>query len=172
MLATVFVRTHLNLAFLSLLVPIGCSPSSPPPAERPATPADGGSKSTPVAGPAAPPETPTAAAATQPSAALPTAPLPDRDPELAHRLVTDHGAILLDVRTQGEFDDGHIDAAKLIPHDQLASRMDEVRKLAGDDLGKPIVLYCRSGKRAGLAKQVLLDQGFTHVTNLGGYKDW
>ena len=103
---------------------------------------------------------------------LPLAPLPDRDPALAHTLVEKHGALVIDVRTQAEFATGHVDGATLLPHDEMAARIDEVVKLAGGDRDKPIVLYCRSGGRAGKAKQVLIDQGFTRVTNMGGYSDW
>lgn len=163
------VRTPLNLLLLSFLLPIGCgTATSPAPADASATPSP--TEASPVD--AAPVD---ATAQSKPTAAaepMPDAPLPDRDPALAHRLVDEHGAIVLDVRTQAEFDEGHVDIATLIPHDQLADRIAEVRKLVGDDLGKPIVLYCRSGKRAGEAKKVLLEQGFTHVTNLGGYTDW
>ena len=98
--------------------------------------------------------------------------LPDRDPALAHRLVEQDGAVLLDVRTPEEYAEGHVDGAVNIPHDALPSRISEVETLADSDKSTPIVVYCRSGHRAGIAKQSLLDAGFQRVTNLGGMSDW
>lgn len=98
--------------------------------------------------------------------------LPDRDPALARRLVREEGALLLDVRTQEEWDEGHIEGAVLIPIDELPDRMGEIEGAAAGDKSKPIVVYCRSGGRAGRAKQSLLDAGYENVTNLGGVSDW
>lgn len=95
--------------------------------------------------------------------------LPDRNPEIAHRLVEQEGALLLDVRTPQEFALGHIEGARNIPHEQVKTRIDEIRKLAGDGA---IVVYCRSGRRSGIAKEALVDAGITQVTNLGGMDDW
>lgn len=98
--------------------------------------------------------------------------LPDRDPELAHKLVDEQGALLLDVRSQSEFDGGHADGAKLIPHGEVPDRIAEIEQMVGGDKDKPIVLYCRSGHRAGIAKKALVDAGFTQVTNVGGLRDY
>jgi phage shock protein E len=98
--------------------------------------------------------------------------LPDRDPSLARRLVREEGALLLDVRSQGEFDSGHVDGAKLIPHTEIDARIDEVLQAQGGDKHKPIVVYCRSGRRSGMAKKALVGHGFDQVTNLGGMNNW
>ena len=98
-------------------------------------------------------------------------PLPDRDSALAHRLV-EQGALLLDVRTQAEYDERHLDGAVLIPHDQLETRLAEVASQQGDDKHKPIVVYCRSGGRSGQAKDILTRHGYTEVSNLGGIDAW
>lgn len=98
--------------------------------------------------------------------------LPDRDSALAHRLVEEEQGILLDVRTSVEFAAGHIDGATNISHDELAERIAEVEKLTGGDKSRPIVVYCRSGNRAGQAKKVLTEAGYERVTNLGGLSDW
>jgi rhodanese-related sulfurtransferase len=98
--------------------------------------------------------------------------LPDRDPALAHRLVEQEDGVLLDVRTPIEYADGHIDGATNISHDELGSRLDEIDKLTGGDKNRPIVVYCRSGARAGQAKKVLTEAGYKRVTNLGGLSDW
>lgn len=122
---------------------------------------------------AAPEAAPEATPAEQPAAEEPaTAGLPDRDPKLAWRLVENDGALLLDVRTQGEWDEGHLEGATLIPHDQITERMQDVVDAVGGDKSKPVVIYCRSGGRAGKAKQALLDAGFSQVTNAGGISDW
>lgn len=115
-----------------------------------------------------------ACASPEPMAAASPAPaeLPDRDPALAHRLVEHEGALLLDTRSPEEFAAGHLDGAILVPHTEVAERMPEILALAGNDRNKPIVVYCRTGRRSGLAKQALREHGFTRVTNLGGMTDW
>lgn len=102
---------------------------------------------------------------------FPAGPYADRDPALAKQLV-DGGALLLDVRTPEEFESGHVEGAVNISHDEVAARVDEIKQLVGGDTHKPIVVYCRSGGRAGQAKGDLIAAGFDRVTNLGGLKDW
>jgi len=75
------------------------------------------------------------------------------------------GAQLIDVRTAGEYQDGHLPGAKLIPVDELASRLDEL----GDDKTRPVVVYCKSGVRSSRAQKLLTENGFTDVVNGGGY---
>jgi phage shock protein E len=78
------------------------------------------------------------------------------------------GAVILDVRTEGEFGSGHVPGAVNIPHDELASRLSE---LASTD--QPVVVYCRSGKRAGMASEVLVAAGYTQVLHLeGDMNEW
>lgn len=98
-------------------------------------------------------------------------PLPDGDSKLAHRLV-EGGALLLDVRTPAEYAEKHLDGSLLIPHTEVAGRIDEVLAAQGGDKSKPIVVFCRAGGRAGIAKAALLQAGFTEVTNLGGIDSW
>lgn len=76
------------------------------------------------------------------------------------------GALLVDVRSQQEFDQGHLEGATLIPHDQIAARASEL----GVDKTRPIVLYCRTGNRSGQAKRALEELGYTNVRNAGGYE--
>ena len=73
---------------------------------------------------------------------------------------------MVDARTPAEFEAGHLEGAINIPHDQTAARLAEF----GDDKAQPIVVYCRSGRRSGLAQGVLQDEGFTQVHNAGGYE--
>lgn len=77
----------------------------------------------------------------------------------------ENGALLVDVRSKGEFDSGHLDGALNIPHTEVEARLVEF----GADKSKPIVVYCRSGNRSGMAKDVLTSNGFTSVYNGGGY---
>ena len=73
----------------------------------------------------------------------------------------------IDVRTQEEWESGHLEQAVLIPHGEIADRIGEVTS----DKDAKIVLYCRSGGRAGRAKEALEGLGFTNVENAGGYED-
>lgn len=102
----------------------------------------------------------------------PTRALPDGDAELAHRLVENEGALLLDVRSPQEHGSGHIEGSKNISHVELEARISEVERAVAGDKNTPVVVYCRSGRRAGIAKKILQAYGFTRVTNLGGMSDW
>jgi len=69
---------------------------------------------------------------------------------------------VLDVRTPEEYASGHVPGAANIPHDQVAARLAEVPK------DRPVVLYCRSGRRSGLAAEVLNESGYRRVQLLEG----
>ncbi|MDO6686756.1 MULTISPECIES: rhodanese-like domain-containing protein [unclassified Agarivorans] len=73
-------------------------------------------------------------------------------------------ALLIDVRTEGEFSQGHIEQAYNIPHTAIAEQIASVTK----DKNQPIVVYCRSGNRSGYALQVLQAMGYQQVVNGGG----
>lgn len=75
--------------------------------------------------------------------------------------------VLIDVRSQAEWDQGHIEGALLIPHGVIGEKI----AAAVPDKNTPITLYCRSGGRAGQAKSVLAKLGYTRVENAGGYED-
>jgi rhodanese-related sulfurtransferase len=76
----------------------------------------------------------------------------------------DSSLVILDVRTPEEFAQGHVPGAKNIPHDQLLNRIAELA--AAKD--KEIVLYCRSGRRAGMAADTLQANGFAKLLHLEG----
>ncbi len=84
----------------------------------------------------------------------------------AHRLVQS-GALLLDVRTPGEYGGGHLDGAVNIPVDGLEGRLAEV-----GPKDKPVVVYCASGHRSGIASRILRNAGFTQVLDLGSIDNW
>jgi phage shock protein E len=69
---------------------------------------------------------------------------------------------VLDVRAPEEFVTGHVPGAVNIPYDQVAARLAEVPK------DQDIVLYCRSGRRAGMAAEVLAANGYTRLSHLEG----
>lgn len=75
--------------------------------------------------------------------------------------------ILLDVRTQEEFEQGHIPGAVCLPNEMIAADMPF---LFGKDA--EILLYCRSGRRSADAAKKLRDMGFTTVFDFGGIIDW
>ena len=75
---------------------------------------------------------------------------------------------ILDVRTQEEYDLGHIAGAVLIPVDDIADKAEQILT----DKSETILVYCRSGRRSALAAQTLSDLGFTAVYDFGGIIDW
>jgi rhodanese-related sulfurtransferase len=79
----------------------------------------------------------------------------------------DNGAFILDVRTQEEWDQGHIPGATLIPLDELPARLSEIP----EDVD--IVVVCRSGNRSAEGRDILLSAGFSAVTSMdGGVNEW
>ncbi len=99
-------------------------------------------------------------------------PLPDFDLDLAYRLLHEENALLLDIRTEDEFQLDHIEGATFIPFLNFSQYLQRIEELTNGDKNRPIVLYCRTGRRAGIVKQVLLQEGYTQVTNMGGLGDW
>lgn len=75
---------------------------------------------------------------------------------------------LIDVRTQQEYEQGHIETSKLMPLDTLEKKSQE--ELV--DRNKEIIVYCRSGVRSKQAAQILINKGYTNVKDLGGIQDW
>ena len=72
--------------------------------------------------------------------------------------------LILDVRTAKEYDQGHVPGSINISHDQIA---DQIQKLSSHK-DKPIVVYCRSGYRAGKAAKILLENDFKQIKHLEG----
>lgn len=89
-----------------------------------------------------------------------------RSSAAAHAAV-EAGAALVDVRTEGEFADGHLAGAKNIPVQVLADRVGEV-----GDKATPVVVYCRSGQRSARAKRMLQEAGYESVIDLGPMSAW
>lgn len=76
------------------------------------------------------------------------------------------GALVIDVRRPGEFDNGHIQDAINIEH----TDSDALAAAIGEDLSRPVVFYCGSGRRAELAKLTLEESGYTGIFNASGYE--
>jgi rhodanese-related sulfurtransferase len=77
------------------------------------------------------------------------------------------GALMLDVRTQAEWDEAHIAASVLIPLDELPDRLGEVPR------DRDIVVICRSGNRSKEGTAILRDAGFERATCMtGGLREW
>ena len=81
---------------------------------------------------------------------------------------TEEGYLILDVRTQEEYDQSHIPGAVLIPDFEIHTRA--VTELT--DKNQLILVYCRSGRRSKLAAQALVELGYTNIREFGGILDW
>jgi rhodanese-related sulfurtransferase len=75
------------------------------------------------------------------------------------------GAFLVDVRTEEEFQSGHVEASVNIPLDEVADRIEEFQGKSA------IIVFCRSGGRSGMAKAILAQAGIGNVTNGGTWQD-
>ena len=77
------------------------------------------------------------------------------------------GAIWIDVRTIDEYSSGHVSEAVNIPYNEIAEGIAEVT----GDKDAMIYVYCRSGRRSGIAKETLEGLGYTQVVNVGGIEE-
>ena len=81
---------------------------------------------------------------------------------------SEEGYIILDTRTQEEYDEGHIPGAIVIPHDEITDRAEEELP----DKDQLLLVYCRSGRRSKLAAEALVKLGYTNIKEFGGIIDW
>ena len=81
---------------------------------------------------------------------------------------TEEGYIILDVRTQEEYDAGHVPGAILISHEEIAEKAEKVLT----DKDQLILVYCRSGRRSKIAAEALAELGYTNIKEFGGILDW
>jgi phage shock protein E len=97
-------------------------------------------------------------------------PKPDTGPkkitaeELIELIQNSQAPLILDVRSEGEFANGHIPGAMNIPHDQLSGRLTELGVAKTDE----IVVHCYSGHRANIAETTLDNYGYVNLRNLEG----
>jgi len=76
--------------------------------------------------------------------------------------------IILDVRSEGEFSNGHIEGAILLPVDEIEYRAESILP----DKDAVILVICQSGNRSQVASQELVDLGFNNVYDIGGIMSW
>ncbi len=85
-------------------------------------------------------------------------------PKVDYAALVKQGAVILDVRTKGEYAGGHIRGSVNIPVDQLGNNMQRF-----SDKNKVIITCCASGMRSGSAKSILKSKGYTQVYNGGSW---
>ena len=88
--------------------------------------------------------------------------------EAKQMMEQDGTQIIVDVRTQEEYDSGHIPGAICIPNESIGT--EQPKELP--NLDQVILIYCRSGNRSKQAAQKLFDMGYTNVYEFGGINDW
>lgn len=76
--------------------------------------------------------------------------------------------VLLDVREEDEFAEGHLEGAILIPYESIEERAEEELP----DKQQTILVYCRSGRRSAIAAESLANLGYEDVRDFGGILDW
>ena len=81
---------------------------------------------------------------------------------------TQDGYVILDTRTEEEYEQGHIPGAIVISHEEIKEKAESVLT----DKDQLILVYCRSGRRSKLAAQDLVELGYTNVKEFGGIIDW
>jgi rhodanese-related sulfurtransferase len=85
-------------------------------------------------------------------------------PAVDYKQLVTEGAIILDVRSKGEFSQGHIKGSVNLPLDQISNKLKTLK-----DKNKPIITCCASGMRSASAKGILKSNGFQTVHNGGGW---
>ena len=88
--------------------------------------------------------------------------------EEAYEMMASQEVVVVDVRTQEEYDGGHIENAVLVPNESIGSEMPETLP----DKEATLLIYCRSGRRSKDAAQKLLKLGYQSVYDFGGVIDW
>ncbi|MDO5152971.1 MAG: rhodanese-like domain-containing protein [Eubacteriales bacterium] len=81
---------------------------------------------------------------------------------------SEEGYVIVDVRTQEEYDESHIPGAILIPNTEIEAQAEE--ELTDKD--QLILVYCRSGRRSKMAAEILVQLGYTNIKEFGGIIDW
>ncbi len=84
-------------------------------------------------------------------------------PKVDYASLVKQGAVILDVRSKGEYQNGHIKGSINISVDTLANNLGKLKK------DKPIITCCASGMRSASAKSLLKSKGFTEVHNGGSW---
>ena len=85
-------------------------------------------------------------------------------PKVDYAALVKQGALVVDVRSKGEYAGGHVRGSVNIPLDQLRNNLSRF-----PDKNKVIITCCASGNRSGMAKNILKEKGYTNVYNGGGW---
>lgn len=88
--------------------------------------------------------------------------------EAINLMTEETGYMILDVRTEAEYETGHIPGAICVPNETIGT--EEISKLP--DKNQLILVYCRSGNRSKQAAQKLADQGYANIVEFGGINSW
>ena len=75
--------------------------------------------------------------------------------------------LIIDARTEAEWNEGHLDGAVLIPYDRIAQGI----TTHASDKNTEIILYCRTGRRSGVALETLKNDGYSNLKNLGSMEN-
>ena len=90
-------------------------------------------------------------------------------PEKANEMMNElEEFVLLDVRSEEEFSEGHIPGAIVVPHDEISERAEA--EIPEKDV--PVFVYCRSGRRSKIAAEELVSLGYSEIYEFGGIGDW
>lgn len=81
--------------------------------------------------------------------------------------VAERNVVYVDVRRPDEWEEARVPGAIHIPHTEMAARWHELEAYRDDE----IVLYCRTGRRSGIAEEILAEKGFQNLRNGGGLSD-
>ena len=82
-------------------------------------------------------------------------------------ILRDDNIIIIDVRTEKEYQDGHLKNAINIPYTEIKDRIKDYVT----DKEEKIILYCRSGRRSGIAENILKEMGYKNVINAGAFEE-
>lgn len=85
-------------------------------------------------------------------------------PKTNYAELVKHGAVIVDVRSKGEYANGHIKGSLNIPVDALKNNLSKI-----NDKNQPVITCCASGMRSGVAKNLLKANGYTQVYNAGSW---
>ena len=86
----------------------------------------------------------------------------------AKAIIESEDVIILDVRTQEEYNEGHIENSVLLPVNDISAKAEEILT----DKDAKILVYCRSGNRSATASKQLIKMGYTNVYDFGGINSW
>ncbi|WP_442872230.1 rhodanese-like domain-containing protein [Agathobaculum sp.] len=88
--------------------------------------------------------------------------------EEAKKMMDEGGVTIVDVRTEEEYREGHVQDAILVPNETISTEPPE----ALPDKDAKLLVYCRSGRRSKDASDKLVDMGYQNVFDFGGIIDW